>query len=364
MPGGEWKDARASERKAAEWIYLKIAHQRALDPLLVTLDSPTEGRVRVFPVSKGEPREVELKVRLPEALEGTPVVRFPPGPWYRTDGTCGMPAPVAADGGICVAPEAGVSFVSAGWIRAHRDEAVALPVSEAEPVVFAADDPDLVRKLRRFQRAKRRQLEAEGADAVLPRAEFRDAAGNRAGKPADGVVSEADRRMLLREFPELPWHQGEGDSVAGWFFLPREGGGTVPVPCPPEDRGALVFAPVAGAVPVEGAWAEGAKAWALEERAFRYPGEDHRAELLALTRKCGVLTTQSAYVVLENTIQEKELSLDEKRALAGNKEMEFHETAPEPPVPGAAPEPGTLALLALGAATLAAAARRRKRRTA
>ena len=82
--------------------------------------------------------------------------------------------------------------------------------------------------------------------------------------------------------------------------------------------------------------------------------------MLAETRESGVLTTQSAYIVLENTIQEKELSLDEKRALAADQSLDFHETAPEPPVYAATPEPGTLALIGLGAAALAAAKRRKR----
>ncbi|MBR6021470.1 MAG: PEP-CTERM sorting domain-containing protein [Kiritimatiellae bacterium] len=376
MPNGEWKDARASERKAAEWTYLKIAHQRAQDPLLVTLDTPTEGRLRLFPVTKDEPRELELKVRLPAAGTASAVVEFRAPGWKQTrtrgekDEETGHWKPVeevdqhdATDWIFADSPEgagsaaaemwsaegAEVTLVGPAWFDAHAGEAVHLAPG-GEEIVFAPADPDLARKLRRVLRQAWRRLEADGPAAGTPRVAF---SGN--GAPA---LSDADKRMLRREFPGLEWL---GDApVDGWFFLPAEDGRSVPVPWRPR-QGALVFARLAGAKPASAVWSDGAKAWALEERSFRYPGEDHRADLLALTRETGVLTTQSAYIVLENTIQEKELSLDEKRALAANKSMEFHETAPEPPASGAAPEPSTLALLALGASALVAAQRRKRK---
>lgn len=386
MPDGAWKDARASERKAAEWTYLKIAHQRAQDPLLVTMDSPTEGRLRLFPVSKDTPRELELKVRLPAEGPKNPVAEFRAPGWNRsrtewekneeTDrwerkeivdqkgpGDWVYARPLHGpepEPEMFAAVDADVTCINPYWFFQHADEAVYLSRYGGEQVVFKADDPDLPRQLRRFQREKWRRLEAEGPAAVLPRAEYRDADGKAVAGPAEGIVSDADRRTLLREFPELPWFDLDNpihSPTGGWFFLPAEDGRTVPVPWW-EGEGAVVFARLAGAKPVGGPWAEGAKVWALENRAFLYPGEDHRAELLAKTRESGVLTTQSAYIVLENTIQEKELALDEKRALAADKSMDFHETAPEPTA--AAPEPGTLALLALGAAALAAAKRRKR----
>lgn len=367
MPDGAWKDARTSERKAAEWTYLKIAHQRAQDPLLVTMDSPTGGRLCLFPVSKDGPRELELKVRLPAGGAAAAVAEFrAPGwkrertwwPWNeetkkhekRTDrderDTGYWVSAAAPEGageaaaGMQVAEGADVTRIGAGWFEAHEAGAVRLE-DRGEEAVFDPADPDLERKLRRVLRQAWRRLEAEGPAAGLPRVAFSGG--------SEPSLSDAEKRMLRREFPGLEWLGDE--PVDGWFFLEKEDGGKVPVPWR-RGQDAIVFARLAGATPVGGAWAEGAKAWEIEERAFRYPGEDHRAELLALTRETGVLTTQSAYIVLENTIQEKELSLDEKRALAADKSMDFHETDPEPPASAAAPEPSTLALLALGAALL------------
>lgn len=375
MPDGAWKDARASERKAAEWTYLKIAHQRAQDPLLVTLDMPTEGRLRLFPVSENEPRELELKVRLPAAGAAAAVAEFRVPGWKRSrrewehdeetdrwtsrevvdqkeqgDWVCARPQDGKAPGPeMLVAEDADVTYIKPNWFSSHAAEAVHLALG-GEETVFDSADPDLPRKLRRVLRQAWRRLEADGPDAGTPRVAF-----SGEGEPA---LSDADKRMLRREFPGLDW-LGD-DPVESWFFLPAEDGRTIPVPWRPR-QGALVFARLAGAKPVDGPWAEGAKVWALENRAFLYPGEDHRAELLEKTRETGVLTTQSAYIVLENTIQEKELSLDEKRALAADKSMEFHETSPEPPASAAAPEPSTLALLALGAAALTLRSRHRRK---
>ena len=377
MPDGAWKDARASERKAAEWTYLKIAHQRAQDPLLVTMNSPTEGRLRLFPVSKDGPRELELKVRLPAEGAAAAVAEFRAPGWKRErtwrekneetgnyerrketdERDTGDWVPAAAPegageaaAGMQVAEGANVTRIGAGWFEAHEGEAVRLKPSGVTG--FSADDPDLARKLRRELRGAWRRLEADGGEAGAPMPGI-----TQAGELADvsaSSLSDAEQRMLRREFPGMEWLGDE--PVDGWFFLEKEDGGKVPVPWR-RGQDIIVFARLAGAEPAGGAWAEGAKAWEVEERAFRYPGEDHRAELLAKTRESGVLTTQSAYIVLENTIQEKELTLDEKRALAADKSMDFHETAPES---AAAPEPGTLALLALGAAALAAAKRRKR----
>ncbi len=375
MPDGAWKDARASERKAAEWTYLKIAHQRSQDPLLVTLDMPTEGRLRLFPVSENEPRELELKVRLPAAGAAAAVAEFRVPGWKRSrrewehdeetdrwtsrevvdqkeqgDWVCARPQDGKAPGPeMLVAEDADVTYIKPNWFSSHAAEAVHLALG-GEETVFDSADPDLPRKLRRVLRQAWRRLEADGPAAGTPRVAFTG--------DAAPTLSDADQRTLRREFPGLDW-LGD-DPVESWFFLPAEDGRTIPVPWRPR-QGALVFARLAGAKPVGGPWAEGAKVWALENRAFLYPGEDHRAELLALTRETGVLTTQSAYIVLENTIQEKELTLDEKRALAADKSMDFHETAPEPPVSAATPEPGTLALLGLGAAVLAAAKCRKRK---
>ena len=95
-------------------------------------------------------------------------------------------------------------------------------------------------------------------------------------------------------------------------------------------EGALVFAKVKGATVDDGKWSEGAKLWAREREAFLKPALDLRQELLDGTRRTGVLTTQSAYLAVETSAQEKALKQKEMEALYGNKAFDFEEPLKEP----------------------------------
>ena len=60
---GEWKPADFRERRSAEWIYRMIASERIRDPLLVTLQSPNELQVEVFPVDTDKPRRFRVHLQ-------------------------------------------------------------------------------------------------------------------------------------------------------------------------------------------------------------------------------------------------------------------------------------------------------------
>ena len=88
--------------------------------------------------------------------------------------------------------------------------------------------------------------------------------------------------------------------------------------------------------------AEGAKAWELENKAFRKPALDVRRELLEMTRSSGTLTTKSAYIAVETAAQEKGLKQKELESLHGDKSLDFDESTAEK-----SDAPGFLILLAL-----------------
>ena len=353
LADGTWKQARASERKAAEWVYRKITEQRR-DPSIVTLDTPTEGTFKIFPVGNAG-REAELMIRLPSKSASPHLVRLaavPPPPktkrkmgtdgkWkYETEPRKELVWKDVANPDYSAAPEiyraagAEVSVVGADWMDAHLGELKKLKTAGAEDGIavrgreFDGNDRELWSKLRREVRAAAREFADKGEFSDFGfRKDTIDAAYEK--------VDDAKMAILRREFP------GQGgfkDSpVEGWFFLPKAGGGKVAVPYR-KGEGAVVFASLEGAAEIGGKWAEGAKAWELENRAFLKPALDVRAELLKATRESGALTTKSAYIAVETTAQEKGLKQKEAEALYGNQNLEFEE-------PESSDAPGMLLLL-------------------
>ena len=143
--------------------------------------------------------------------------------------------------------------------------------------------------------------------------------------PKDYRLPEAFLTTLRRELPGV---EAFGDRpLDGWYALDTEDGGKVVVPYR-KGEGALVFAKVKGAWVEDGKWSEGAKLWAREREAFLKPALDLRKELLDGTRRTGVLTTQSAYLAVETSAQEKALKQKEMEALYGNKSFDFEEPSP------------------------------------
>ena len=314
MTNGVWKTARPSERKAAEWVYNKITERRR-DPSIVTLDTPTTGTLKVFPVGK-EGREVELTIRLPSVDASPYVVKL-------NEKTVANPLYSVGDS-LYTADGVAVSAVSAAWMNAHTNELVTASAGEVEK--FDIDDPELMRKLRRRLREASKAI-ARDCNGVMPNIEFEIRKDDLA-LPIDvlstNILSKADLAILRRELPGLT---SLGDRpLDGWFFLDGEDGGKVAVPCRWSDGGAVVFANLKGATKIGGAWAEGAKAWELENNAFLKPALDVRRELLEMTRKTGTLTTKSSYIVVETAAQEKGLKQKEMESLHGDKSLDFDES--------------------------------------
>ena len=332
MTNGVWKTARPSERKAAEWVYNKITEQR-LDPSIVTLDSPESGSIRVFPVG-AEGREVELKVRLPDIAFSPVLMSIRSGireervanPLYPVD----LAAPVAK---MFVASGADVTVVNKAWLEIHKD-GIKPSVPSCDVTVMDADDPELLQKLRRFLRNYKKSITPETL-GVLPSFSFISFTGHlkKENAPSEEHLLElapekalrwADLAILWRELPGVVTL---GDIPAsGWFGFETVDGRFVAAALRENSEGALVFARIAGAEELGGPWAEGAKAWELENQSFLKPALDLRRELLDRTRKTGTLTTKSAYIVVENTMQEKGLAQKEMEALNGDKSLDFDES--------------------------------------
>lgn len=366
MADGKWKVGRPSERKAAEWVYRKITDQR-LDPSLLTLDSPTTGRLRVFPV-ESEGREVKVRLRRSAnlstaandeliafaAVPEPPVARRVLNPkthrreLVRTPRAPNLPwqvvrlppveretSPIPPRGGIVRCTEAGVSLVSPECFRPDGKSFVPSTIAAGQPIEFAADDPVLMSKLRRRLRFAAREM-ANGSLGVLPDIRLLAAKGDTNAvdgcrAPAD-VLTEGELAILRRELPGMA---AFGDRpVDGWRLLPTVEGGQVAVPFR-KGEGTLVFAALRdGVESTDAAWNAGALAWNADHRSFLRPGEDRRRELLAAMRSCGVLTTQTAYIVVERTAQEKGLRQKEAEALRADKALDFDEPATDADAPG------------------------------
>ena len=335
MTNGVWKTARPSERKAAEWVYDRIT-ERFLDPSLVTLDTPTFGTLKVCPVGR-DGREVELTIRLPSPAASPFVVTLNEkpvaNPLYAAE----------ADASLYTAEGAAVSVVPESWMAAHTNELVAVVKGAAEK--FYADDPELLRKLRRRLRQAAASL-AENANVEMPEFQFFCSATNETHVSAICTFSPSELETLWRELPGVA--SLDDRPLDGWFFLAREEGGTVAVPYRKGDGGAVVFANLKDATKVGGVWAAGAQAWELENKAFLKPALDVRRDLLDLTRTTGTLTTKSAYIVVETVAQEKGLKQKEMESLHGDKSLDFDESA----AVKSGDAPGFLVLLAIFAAVL------------
>ena len=351
MDDGTWKDAKASERKAAEFVYRHITQERR-DPSIITLDTPTSGTLKIFPVGK-DGRDVEITLRttalaplMEPILIGEQTVR-PSALWG---------GPVAE---LVTAKDAAVTLVSAAWMDVHTNELVKA-VAGCDVQGVSLDDPEFKGDLRRHVRLFATTM-AMNAPGVMPSFEFtrtvpeRRTYGN--GKyatiPATNVVvaslAELPRDCRLPESflttlrRELPGVEAFGDRpLDGWYVLETEDGGKVAVPYR-KSEGALVFAKVRGATVDGGKWSAGAKLWAREREAFLRPALDLRKELLDGTRATGVLTTQSAYLAVETSAQEKALKQKEMEALYGNKAFDFEE--PLEPEQTSSDAPGMLLIL-------------------
>ncbi len=352
MDDGTWKNAKASERKAAEFVYRHITAQWR-DPSIITLDTPTTGTLKIFPVGE-KGRDVEIMLRTTALaplcepiMIGEQTVR-PIVVWG---------GPVAE---LVTAKDADVTLVSAAWMDSHTNEV--LRIREKCGInTLSIDDPEFKGDLRRLVRmCATTLLPDEAGESVLePSFEFVYHVPAHRGYGDDGgyqipatnrvVASLADlpkdyqlpNSFLTTLRRELPGVKAFGDRpLDGWYVLEAEGGGRVAVPYR-KGESALVFAKVKGATVDDGKWSEGAKLWARENKAFLKPAIDLRKELLDGTRETGVLTTQSAYLAVETSAQEKALKQKEMEALSGDKAFSFE----EPESPTSSDAPGILLIL-------------------
>ena len=344
MDDGTWKTARASERKAAEFVYRHITEQRR-DPSIITLDTPTSGTLKIFPVGE-QGRDVEITLRTAAACGPLD------GPIWIGEKAVGVTFQVWSGlcSGLVTAKDAAVTLLSSHCMNSHTNELVKV-VQDREVKRFSLDDPTFKSDLRRFVRTQANAL-TTNALVRVPTFEFKRFVperhvykdGKHTRVPASNEVfsvltaqhvPESFLATLRREFPGVA---AFGDRpVDGWYFWTTEAGGKVAVPYR-KGEGALVFAKVKGAREDSSAWSDGAKLWARENEAFRKPALDVRKELLDGTRRTGVLTTQSAYLAVETSAQEKALKQKEMEALMGNKSFDFEE-------PSSGDAPGLLLLL-------------------
>ena len=341
MDDGTWKDAKASERKAAEFVYRHITEQRR-DPSIITLDTPTTGVLKIFPVGE-QGRDVEITLRTAKK------VPFVKPIWI---GERKVRSDMVWIEQICdmvTAKDADVTLVSAAWMDAHTNELESVVFGEDVFAYescglhsFSLDSPTFKSDLRRHLRLCWKDVQEFG-HGVMPSFEFtyhvsaHRGYGENGGYqiPATNIVVKSlvdlpkDYRLpesflttLRREFPGV---EAFGDRpLDGWYALDTEDGGKVAVPYR-KGEGALVFAKVKDAWVEDGKWSEGAKLWAREREAFLKPALDLRKELLDGTRATGVLTTQSAYLAVETSAQEKALKQKEMEALYGDKAFDFEE---------------------------------------
>ncbi|MBR2714336.1 MAG: hypothetical protein IKB76_06130, partial [Kiritimatiellae bacterium] len=324
--------------------------ERRRDPSIVTLDTPTEGTLKIFPVGeKGRDVEIALRTTALAPLAG-PI-------WINGR----MAQPVSGEAWrsrlaphMVAAKDAAVTLVSAEWMDAHTNEMERI-VSGKDAVAcescglqsFSLDSPTFRSDLRRHVRMCWKEVQASGR-GIMPSLSFTRTEPERRvyrdGKyetdpatnitvatlselPRDCRLPESFLTTLRREFPGV---EAFGDRpLDGWYALETEDGGKVAVPYQ-KGEGALVFAKVKGATVDGGKWSEGAKLWAREREAFLKPALDLRKELLDGTRATGVLTTRSAYLAVETSAQEKALRQKEMEALYGNKAFVFEEPLEEP----------------------------------
>ena len=413
MDSGEWKEGRVSERKAAEWVYRKITDQRH-DPSIVTLDSPTEGTLKVFPVGdKG--RDVELTVILPSPAASRTLITFASGSAAKAVATPDYPPDAAA----ALLVPSGAPFpvvVTEAFKAAHAEEALppstnavyivvdesALAARDGGAEALAKDMESAASAAGAIEGATLWTVQAHSTTTILPyperrairerggldaystlRTVLRHAASNLAGcnlpyvvfvgpnwDAALAHVRPAQWRDVREEFPGVPAvalcpatpngpaalrdYPIPGAAACGRaFVLSSPDGGAHLVPA--DGAASIVFADVAGGkgTRVEGArWNAGAALWRRDREGFLNPALDLRRELLEGARKCGVLTSRTSSIAVETSAQEKALRLAERKALGADKSLEFEEP------PDSSDAPGMLLLL-LGAAAVAVLPRAR-----
>ncbi len=409
-----WEPAAIIERKAAEFVYEKITVIERRDPALLTLDSPTRGTLRIFPVTP-EGRELEIDIRMPKALADGDVVAIGGKP-VRAEPLTVEAAPVFANG-VLVVPDA--------WKRAHAAEAVPLKPGRlwvavdcsatnnvqvvdviAEDLAALAQEAGVSRIMLVAVNAETRtaELAAEGLAAALPKSLLPFEGGLDAFGAVYRIVRRAEKEgdLAKGEYPRIALYGANWSNElaqvesAKWRLLAAaapgltnlvlaspglRGGFAVPDAQPADGVFAftadgtrrvaaasgdsvIVFpeggtvAGVPGLASQEGdtgdsGWAAGAEAWRLQTAMDRDPARDLRRKILQQSWRSGVLTEVGAYIVVENEAQRKMLQEKQRQALSADAAFDFEEQDDQD-----VPAPGLLAMVA----TFAAAAWLRRRR--
>ncbi len=403
--GEAWKPAAVIERKAAEWVYNKIVVVERRDPALLTLDTPTHGNLRIFPVEK-EGREIEIDVVMPSACLDACILKIGEREITVSPDIVPSNATAVYANGVLVLNEA--------WKLAHADESVAIKGGSVWVVVDCSATSDTI-KAEDIEAAIRltevelgsttnfmlmavnaetktseillKNLRENLPDALLPRQTGLDAMGalcrivrqsalrgdlargaypqivfvGRKWEPAFEKVSNDAWRMVLDEAPGLMHFTIAAKDLAAYFTESSKGPATrFEIPGSTETPAIFAFksedeiqlAPLAGrslvvfsngkrpeavlgelVTPNNAIWTDGASVWRMQFEMERNTSLDLRKDILKASRASGVLSKSGAYIVVENTAQEKMLKEKQAQALLGGKELDFD----EPPISGDAP---------------------------
>ena len=265
---GEWKSATRRDCRVATWVYENIVSS-SCDPALLTLDSSTEGRLKVFPLD--EPREVEIDLLMPTPewcdvplVLGDTEVRLP-----------GIPEPPAfEDERKAVA----ICFVGADATKPLPN--ADLYVCGGPEIAVTAEPPAEPPYAKEAVNAKRAHQFARGyAYAHRLRIARVDYAGDGWSRR---MQPEAPRRPLPLLEPDDPWQLG----AQAWQLAEEMGHR--------KDKSRLFVSPIR-----------------------------------QLAERCRVLTSAEALIVVETEQQERALAA--KDALARNADLAFDIAQAETP---------------------------------
>lgn len=260
MPNeGPWRDGLLCDRRAATWIYERLT-EKNIDPALLTLDTLTQGTLRVSPVN--EVRHVEIDLLMPSPTwSSTPItigevaVTVP-----------GVPTPEVDDS----RPTATVCFIGP---KAEAPLPAATLYITAAPVITVT----------------------ESAPETLPTEGKVDVA--RALRFAQGAAYARNLRLTEAHFV------GEG-----W-------GNTTFTPEPP--RRALPT------LPPDSPWQQGAQAAQLSEALLHAPHPEYALPLREAMQASKALMPRFAYIVVETEAQERALRTLDAIASQAESGMDF-----------------------------------------
>ncbi len=246
LSDGTWKDGTLRDRRTATWMYKDIVEQR-LDPALLTLDSPTRGNLRVFPLDTD--RYVEIDLLMPQA-------HWTSQPFELNDSPRELPLTAPGED---PRKEASVCFVQVGtttpipdhydfYVRCGRE--ISIHTTPPELISSECEDFDVKRAVR-FAKgyAYANNLRIVQAHRLVTKEHpFKDA-----------PFMDPLRPALPKLSPDDPWQLG-------------------------------------------------AQMWQLAEAMVHNQTLDYRKEIREFAETCGVLTPTNAYIVVETEQQERQLA--------------------------------------------------------